>query len=130
MALDTWLRPRATFDAGEDCWPMRRDADKLALFDFAVAVGTTIGADHSAARGSFVRGLADPRFDKLAEARNKSIHTPDGVGAHSITSVVSLPDLRALLDDTATSLFGSFGKEPTTYPYKALKDAIIEQLAP
>ena len=131
-SLEDWLgRHRAAFDTGTRCWRMRKDGDKQALFHFASAVAVRPGEAYCTARSRLVALLQQPLFDGLAEARNRSIHTTDGVSKRSITDVVSLADLESHLGSTAEALFGSFGiADVTSYPYAALKDSIVDILAP
>lgn len=111
------------------CWTMRKDGDKEALFYFAHAVAVVPMAPHVEERGEFAGLLRNRLFGDLAEVRNAAIHTTDGVSQASIEAVVPLGDLQTHLEKTATALFRSFGQEPTTYPYDALKDAIMDLLA-
>ena len=126
--LGNWLTINGAATHG-GYWTMRKDGDKEALFNFASAVAVVPGAAHAAERRTLVQALQHEYFRNLADVRNRSIHTTDGVSESSITRVVSLDDLRAHLENTATALFRSFGQTPTTYPYDALKDAIVDLLA-
>ena len=129
LTLEGWLRAnRAACGGGK--WRMRQEGDKRTLFSFASAVAVQPPALHAADRRTVIRSLGHPAFDALAAVRNASIHTTGGVSERSITGVVSLTDLRARLENTATALFRSFGQPPTTYPYESLKQAIVDLLAP
>ena len=124
--LDDRLRkqkPPAVTSRDGRRWLMRSDRDKGTLFDFALSIHSSPGAIKTEFKKTIWRDLG--------VVRNTSIHTPAGVSMRSITKVISLGDLKRLLQTTASALYGSFKVSPVpTYPYDALKNAIVDMLAP
>ena len=131
QTLERWLTTnRATFDHGARQWVMRNDRDKQSVYRFAKGAAVRPGAPRVDPRRTFAINIDNPMWDNLGAVRNQAIHTPTGVSKASITAVITLADLRNRLGETASALFGSFGVRATTYPYKALKEAIVNGLAP